>query len=54
MSIGGGNVVRRPAHVLLKETAPESKYCYARLGWDLLAQAVRVTFDFGNMTLRLE
>ena len=29
VSIGGGNVVRRPAHVLLMETANESKHCCA-------------------------
>lgn len=32
IELGGVKVVRRPAHVLLKETAGEAKYCYARLG----------------------
>jgi hypothetical protein len=51
---GGFEMTLRPASVLLQETLPESKDYYGVLGWTLLRQADRVTFDFKSMKLTLE
>ncbi len=54
LRIGGFEMTLRPASVLLQETLPESKDYYGVLGWTLLRQADRVTFDFKSMKLTLE
>lgn len=43
-----------PAHLLLDETTPNSRWYYGRLGLDVLEQARQVTIDFGALTLTLQ
>jgi hypothetical protein len=52
--IGGLDVSLRPAHVLLTETVPSSKWYFARLGLDALSLGRRVTIDFRSLTLSIE
>jgi len=54
LSLGGFEMTLRPAPVLLQETLPESRDYHGLLGWTLLQQAGRVTFDFKSMKLTLE
>lgn len=53
-SLGGFDVLLRPAHVLLKSTTPNSDWYYGRLGIDMLNKAKQVTLNFRDMTLKLE
>lgn len=54
LRIGGFETILQPAPVLLQETLPESGDYHGLLGWTLLQQAGRVTFDFKSMQLTLE
>ncbi len=51
---GGFDTHLRPAHILLAETTPDSRWYYGRLGLDVLNLAQQVTIDFDSLTLRLD
>lgn len=54
LRVGGLDKVLRPAHVLLEQTDPDSRWYHGRLGLDVLRQARFVSLDFKSMTLTLE
>ncbi len=54
LRVGGFDAHLHPAHVLLGETTPNSRWYYARLGLDVLNLAHQVTIDFEALTLTLQ
>lgn len=54
LRVGGFDAHLRPAHVLLGETTPNSRWYYARVGLDVLNLAHQVTIDFESLRLTLQ
>ncbi|MBV9611389.1 MAG: retropepsin-like domain-containing protein [Acidobacteriaceae bacterium] len=54
LCVGGFDTRVHPAHVLLAQTVPNSKWYYGRLGLDVLTEAEQVTIDFASLRLTLQ
>ncbi len=53
LRVGGFDAYVHPAHVLLGETTPNSRWYFGRLGLDVLNLAHQVTIDFQSLRLTL-